>query len=595
MTRPGSPGTPFPRSGGDVRHLLQQGLAAQRAGQYPQAEQIFRAAIKADRNYADAHAYLAGALAGQSRFDAALESIDRAIKLDENSPSHHATKGNLLFAQNKYRAARPCFERMVRLDPRSSLGWFNLGVSCEKCGDSAASAAAYEKAIELDPRAARAMHNLAMLRMNEKQIEEAQRLLDAALAIAPGMPELWNGAGTLARLRNDPQRAIHCYEKAIALAPRMAGLRLNLGQVLREAGRSDDAVAAYEAAVRIEPRFHSARIPLCLTKTFTEPDDHVRWLEQAAADPKNAGVPEDELWFAVSKVRGDLGDADGSFRALLRGNAARRATIRWSIDDARAQFAAIRRRWDRATVERLRGRGDLDPTMIFVLGMPRSNTSMTEQILATHPRVFGAGELYEVETIVRRHPEFADPALALDERILREGAAEYLAAVRPLAPHSERIVDKCPGNFVHLGAIAAMLPNAKIVHCIRDARDNCWSIFRQTFAGDQPFAYDLRELGLYYRLHEELMAHWREVLGPSGFLDLRYEDLLDDVERETRRLLDFVGLEWHEGCLRFHETDRIVRTASMLQVKRPLFRTSVAAWRRHEVELAPLFEALGPR
>jgi tetratricopeptide (TPR) repeat protein len=588
-------GSNFPRSGGDVRTLLQHGLAAQRAGQLAPAEQAFRAALKVDRNYAEAHGYLAAVLTAQRRFADALEAVKRAIALDERNPAHHVTKGNLHFAQQQFAAARTAFEKAQKLAPRDASIAFNVGVAAEKLADSVAACAAYERAIELDPRAARAMHNLAMLHLAALRFADAERVLARALEVAPGLAELWNAAGNLARAQNDAQRAVECYEKAIAIAPRLAGLRLNLGQVLREAGRPDEAVRAYESALQVDPNFSAARIPLCITKHFDAPDDSVRWLEEMAKDPARAGIPEDELFFAVSKVRGELGDDEGSFQALVRGNAARRRTIRWSIDEARARFEAQKRRFDRATIERLRGRGDPDATMIFVLGMPRSNTSLTEQILASHPRVFGAGELVEMETAVRAHPALSDPELPLDEATLRAAAAAYLAAVRPLGAGRERIVDKCPGNFVHLGAIATMLPNAKVVHCIREARDNCWSIFRQSFAGDQPFAYDLRELGAYYRLYEDLMAHWRDVLGPAAFLDLHYEALLDDFEPQVRRLLEFVGLEWDARCLEFHRTERIVRTASMLQVKQPLFRSSLAAWRRHEGALAPLFEALGPR
>ncbi|MFO1050967.1 MAG: sulfotransferase [Planctomycetota bacterium] len=596
MTRQSQFGTP----GGSGAHaLLGQAAALQRGGDLVAAEQRIRAAIKLDRGLAEAHHMLAGVHLAMKRPRDALDDIQRALKIDERHPAFHATRGSVLFTLQDWARAKQSYLRAAQLEPRNAHLWFNVGLATERGGDREGAAEAYRKSMEIDPRNVRAIHALAMHEFDAGRFAAARELVESALAVAPGLAELWNTAGNVARAESDFERAASCFRKVTELAPRHYAGHMNLGQTLREAGHVDESVAAYRAALAVQPDQPHAHVVLAQTVKFEQHDAEVEWLEKAVADPKAYAIEEDELVFALAKAYTDLGEDDKAFDLLLRGNALKRAKIDWTLDVARERFARVMRYHDAATVARLRGASRCTATPIFVLGMPRSGTSLVEQILASHPQVHGAGELTAVDDVCALHPELrgddgGDPS-RIDAELLTRAAEEYLARTVPLAEGRPYVVDKLPANFLNLGAITAMFPRARIVHCIRDARDTCYSIFRQNFAGIQAFAYDLDELGRYYLLYEELMAHWRRVMPAGTFLDLVHEQLLDDFEPQVRRLLDHVGLPFDERCLRFFETERIVRTASIVQVRQPLFRTSLGQWRRHEAKLAPLLAALGPR
>lgn len=595
-------GNKGPAFGGGARQLIEKGLVALRAGRAAESEPHFRAALKLDRNSVDAHWCLASALSSLGRTKDALESIGKAIKLDPARAQLQQAKGNIEFARGEFAAARASYQKACKLEPRNPNYLVNTALACERLGEVAKAKELYEQVLALEPGHARALHNLALLALNAMELERASELIDRAILAAPGIPEVWNTAGNIARARENVDRAVECFGRVIKMAPTQFAGHMNLGQVLREAGRMAEAHEAYQVARDLAPNDPHVRVSLCLSRTYRKGDavdEDVAWLERALESPAGSPLPAEEILFALAKVYGEVGQDERAFEFLVRANALKRKTIDWSVDRARDEFVRLRAAFPRANIEAVRDGGERDATMVFVLGMPRSGTTLIEQIIASHPLAFGAGELTHLETIVKSHPtlirveDAAARAARVDE--YRSAAREYLARVRPLAPTAARIVDKLPNNFPYCGLIASMLPEARIVHCNRDARDNCYSIFRHTFAGEQPFAYDLRELGQYYLLYEEMMAHWRAVLSPTQFHEVRYEVLLDDFDGEVRRLLAFLGLEFDERCLRFFETQRVVRTASLAQVRQPLFRSSLGVWRRYETQLAPLLEALGPR
>jgi hypothetical protein len=230
---------------------------------------------------------------------------------------------------------------------------------------------------------------------------------------------------------------------------------------------------------------------------------------------------------------------------------------------------------------------------IFVLGMPRSGTTLVEQILASHPQVHGAGELRALQRLVDGLGDYPAAATRLAPAELARLGESYLAQIRPLAGGRAHLVDKMPANFLHAGLIHLMLPGARIVHCRRDPVDTCLSCYTKLFSGEQMFAYDLRELGLFHRAYQTLMAHWRAVLPPDRFIEVDYEAVVENLEGEARRLVAFLGLPWDEACLGFHKTERPVRTASVNQVRQPIYRTSAGRWKAHAAHLEPLLSALG--
>jgi hypothetical protein len=319
---------------------------------------------------------------------------------------------------------------------------------------------------------------------------------------------------------------------------------------------------------------------------------------------KGAGSKTDRLYldFALGRAYADLKDYRRSFQRFLSGNAGMRALMDFDVKPTLAMFDHIERVFTPALIEAKSGHGDPSTAPIFVIGMPRSGTTLVEQILASHPDVHGAGELsafYEAMLSVRG-PDgrpIAGPASvpALDPKAFGEIGSRYVAAIRALAPTTPFITDKRPNNYYFIGLIHLALPNAKIIHVMRDPIDTCVSCFSMYFTFDRmglKQTFDLAELGRYYRRYEQLMAHWRRVLPPGRILDVRYENVVADLEGETRRMLYYCGLPWDEDCLAFYKTKRAVLTASAAQVRRPIYDTSVGRWRVYEEFLGPLLAEL---
>ena len=305
------------------------------------------------------------------------------------------------------------------------------------------------------------------------------------------------------------------------------------------------------------------------------------------------------IHFALGKALEDVGDYQRAFQHLLQGNALRRREITYDEADCQEMFRLIAELFDSELFDRFRGVGDPSPVPIFIVGMPRSGSTLVEQILASHPQVHAAGELTNLFRVVETVSDSAGRPIpfprcvsALDADGFRRLGQAYLASLPLIAAGKTRITDKMLGNFLDVGLIHLMLPNARIIHMMRDPVDTCVSCFSKRFSTGQAFSYDLAELGAFYRCYHELMAHWRSVLPAGALLDVSYEDVVDNLEEQARRLIDYCGLPWDDRCLSFHENRRHVTTASNVQVRRPLYRSSVARWRRYEAYLQPLLAEL---
>ncbi len=323
---------------------------------------------------------------------------------------------------------------------------------------------------------------------------------------------------------------------------------------------------------------------------------HIKALEAMAADSDRLdGHTAMELQFTLAKAYDDVGDFARAMEALERGNAARRRLEPYDVHQDLDRFRAIAAAFTAGLLAAHAGAGDPTEVPVFVIGMPRSGTTLVEQILASHPDVFGAGELGVLPDLIgsgRAGADFPASVGALDAAAWRSMGQTYVEAVRGKAPQAVRITDKLPLNFQLVGLIRLALPKARIVHVMRDPLDTCFSCYFTLFANGLGFSYDLSDLGRYYCGYQALMAHWRAVLPEDAMLEIRYEKLVADLEGEARRLIGYCGLRWDARCLEFHRTVRPVETASTLQVRRPLFRTSVGRAQSYRPWLAPLERAL---
>ncbi len=323
----------------------------------------------------------------------------------------------------------------------------------------------------------------------------------------------------------------------------------------------------------------------------------MRRLQHLAERPDLPVQGRVDCWFALGKAWEDIGDYDRAFACFAAGNREKRATFHYAIEEDRRFFAAIERHCVSLPSPVA---GDPEPVPIFIVGMPRSGTSLVEQILACHPQVTALGEQEVVRQVIdgpyadktgRRYPNGIGTA---DGDLFAELGRQCCRRYRELAPDASYITDKLPHNFLYIGVITRMLPNARIIHCRRQPLDTCLSCYKNDFAMLHRWAYDLSEIGEYWLLYDRLMAHWRRILGESLF-EIDYEELVSDLEGAGRRLLAHCGLDWDARCLDFHRCPRPVSTASAVQVRRPLYTSSIGLWRRYAAHLAPLQEVLARR
>ncbi|MBV8428809.1 MAG: sulfotransferase, partial [Hyphomicrobiales bacterium] len=394
--------------------------------------------------------------------------------------------------------------------------------------------------------------------------------------------------------------ALDFYRRALGCKPDYAGALNNMGNVFKQSGELSQAYDAYSRSLAIDSRQADVFVNLTDLRKVKADDACVAQMEAMARDVEVLpALARMRLHFALAKAHDDLGNFDEAFAHMREGNALRRAKITYDEPAALAFFDRIRETFDAKLISAKEGGGEASPIPVFVLGMPRSGTTLIEQILASHPQVHGAGELAEMSDIVS-HLEAQDgEPLAFPEgvRELRKDdftrlGREYVTRLRRHSATASRITDKMPSNFCFVGLIHLALPNARIVHVMRDPLDTCLSCFSRLFSAEQNHTYDLAELGRHYRKYAELMAHWRAVLPEGRMLEVRYEDVIADLEGEARRIIAHCGLDWSENCLAFHETKRQVKTASASQVRRPIYKTAQGRAAAYRKFLSPLIAEL---
>ncbi len=495
--------------------------------------------------------------------------------------------------QGRLPEAERLYREVLRRDGDHADAVYNLALIRLRTGDGEDAVRLLRKTLYRKPNFAEAHNAIAVALRGLNRPIEALGHFAKALAIRPDFAEAHNNLAATLQPLNRHDEALAHFERALALKPDLAEAHHGRGTALRTFGRIDEAQRAIERAIALAPRKAEFYRSLGELKAFAADDPHVALIEALARDI--AVLSEEEqihLHFALGKLYDDLGRHERAFGHLIAGNALKRKYIVYDEAAVLARFELTRELFGAEVMQARQGQGHPSPVPVFIFGMPRSGTTLVEQILASHPQVYGAGELGDFETAVARIGGPGGPPADVGGAELRQIGERYLERVGALAPTAARITDKMPVNFRFAGLIHLALPNARIIHTRRDPIDTCLSCFSILFGGDQPFTYDLGELGRYYRAYAALMEHWRNVLPPGVLLELRYEDVVADVEREARRIVAHCGLEWDAACLEFHKTQRPVHTASSAQVRRPIYRSSVGRWRPPDETLRPLFDAL---
>jgi tetratricopeptide (TPR) repeat protein len=453
-----------------------------------------------------------------------------------------------------------------------------------------------------DYRAARYDYAMALLRRHKHVQSIAQ--LEQLLRLDPNNRTYKTTYATAKVGLGDHERALALYQELIADAPQdiqASELHLSVAHSFKALGRQQEAIQAYRSAATVRPSYGDAYWSLANLKTYRFAADEIARMRDAEAAPSTAGVDRYHLCFALGKALEDRGEFEESFRYYERGNSLKKAQSRYRPEpverNTRLQQAICTQEFFAAR----RGVGAPDASPIFIVGLPRSGSTLLEQILASHSQVEGTMELADIPRLVLelqgREPDSDNPRYpavlrTLEQAEFRRLGDRYISDTRVYRTDKPRFIDKMPNNFRHLGLIHLILPNAKIIDARRNALACCFSNFKQLFAAGQEFTYGLEDIGRYYRTYVELMAHWDAVL-PQPVLRVEHEDVVENLEANVRRILDFCGLEFEPQCVEFHKTERSIRTASSEQVRRPIFKEGIDQWRNFEPWLGPLKATLG--
>ena len=620
----------------DALHYL--GLIAHQSGRHQDAADLIRQAI-ATRARPAFWYNLAQVHLAQADTSAAEQALRQTIAMAPDHAEALFHLGALCRMRQDIVSAIDCYRRALASKPGFVDAHVNLGLLLNDAGDAQKAAEHLEAADRLRPNDPAILNNLGMVHKNVAPLD-AIRLFERALALAP---RLTNAATNLAKLlcslaRHDEaiqvlentltvigddgdvhmllasicadfnqveDAIVHC-EKAAAAAPDAAHPLVALGNVHRRVGQFEKAYDYYRRAQSLEPENCGALVGILKHLKSHVPEKEVALIANRACDPMVPVEQRRQLHFALSECREAAGHYDDAFYHMNEGNKLRRTELEaksgpYNPEVEVAGVDNVIATFDAHYFRRVAGFGIASNLPVFIVGMPRSGTTLCEQILASHSQVFGADELPDIGRIAAAlRSQFAKQtghasneayATHLTADIVRSIAERHLGRLKALSAEAARIVDKMPMNYRRLGLIATLFPKARIIHCHRNPLDTGLSCFGRDLALMPIWASDLRAIGHVYRGYERLMAHWRRVL-PIEILEFTYEDVVEDLEGSARRLIDYCGLAWEENCLEFHRTDRQVKTASIEQVRRPIYASSVGRWKRFEQHLAPLLEAL---
>jgi tetratricopeptide (TPR) repeat protein len=571
-------------------HRLQEAVAS------------FQQVVRLQPNNAEAHNNLGLALRCLGRLDEAVASCQSALRLKPELAEAHVNLANAHHDQGRLEEAVAGYQEALRLKPELAEPYNNLGNALRHLGRLEEAVASYRQAVCVKPDYAEAHSNLGNALRVQGKLDEALASCQEATRLNPDLPQAHNNLGYVFQDMGIPEEALASYRQAISLKADFADAHNNLGAALLIQGQVNEALASIQEALRLAPDLPMAFHQLGrlardgkYEMRVVEVEHIRRLLAEQGLSPKAKTL----LHFTLAYVLEQQGDYDLAFEHYQQANAWKRRSSelhqpfdiqahRHDVDQAIATFG-------RAFFARLAPLGHPSDAPVFIVGMPRSGTSLVEQILSSHPRFAGAGELLDIGNIrneLYTPEQYPTSLTGLTTQRAAALAERYLQRLLRGNPQSLRASDKMPQNYLHLGLIAVLFPRARVIHCRRDPRDTCVSCFCENFESIG-FTSSLEDLGLYYREYERLMAHWRQVL-PLSMFEVRYEELVANQEKLSRQLVDFCGLDWDDRCLRFHQTRRPVNTASNLQVRQPVYARSVGRWRRFERQLGPLLELLTP-
>jgi tetratricopeptide (TPR) repeat protein len=613
------------RNPGSVEHLRLLGHALSKQGRYPEAEKTVRLAISLKPDFPHLHEDLGSVLALQDRHEEAVPCFERAIQLEPRLSLAHKKLGHSLALLGRGREADVEFEEFFEQKPAARQ--VALAMEHLQAGRKGEAVETLRGTLREDPDNVDALRCLASIYMrDDDRLSDAEALLRRATACAPDFTAAWMMLGTILHQSNryreaidcfrtavslepanaaawgglgnayghagEPEKAIDAYSRSIALKPDVPGVHMGYGHVLKTVGDQARALKAYREAIRLKPDYGEVYWSMANLKVFRFEDAEVAAMQEQVARTDLSEAADIHFQFALGKAFEDQGDYDAAWHYYETGNQRQRKRVVHDPVAMELRHQEIIEVFSREFLESHAGAGCEAPDPIFIVGLPRSGSTLIEQILASHSQVEGTAELPTLNRLAawigryrRDRVEYPKTVLDLRSKDFRGYGQQYMEETRRFrATDKPFFTDKLPNNFSHVGLMHLILPNAKVINARRHPCDSCLGAYKQLFGEGQNFTYDMLELAAYYRQYHATMQHWHRVL-PGKVLDVHYEETVADLETQVRRILAHCGLPFEDACVRFHETQRAVKTASSEQVRQPIYAGALGYWRRYEKHL----------
>lgn len=615
-----------------IRNTLKQALAVHESGDLRRAISLYEQILRVAPNQAEAYELLGVAQSQSGQHETGLKNIRKAIQLNPRLLVAKTNLGHALMNAGKLAAAIDQFRAVIaenpvderafvglaqaliganRIDdalntidaattrfPRSATFLNERGRVATMLGKHAIAAEDYRRAFQLNPNFHTAAVNLANALTEQRRFEEAEAVLVNVLKTVPRFAPATRSLCSIYRKQQKTEDALDAARAALQFAPNDPSLLTLVGQCLTDIGQIGEAEANFRRVIENGIDVHDALAGLVTIHRFKSGDPVFAVVDGLLRTSANRPSNRKALLYAKAKMLDDTGESGGAVAAAIEAKAILPTNV--SFDDHATHIRQVKAALDSAFFAKRRHLGDQTEQPVFILGMPRSGTTLAEQIIASHSTADGAGELLRL-TELRREIGFQQKELdqfitklsAMTAEDMQSIAASYLSVLRAgRKPSALRITDKLPHNFQNIWLIALLFPNARIIHCRRNPVDVCMSIFLRNFSDDHWYTRDLETLGKFYKLYEEQVAHWKAACGLKWY-DNDYEQLVADPEPNIRRMIDFLGLPWDEKCLSHTETERSVMTFSRWQVRQPIYKTSVEKWRKYAPYIGPLLKELG--
>lgn len=614
----------------DIMDLLENGFRLQQEGQLANAEQAYLKVLKRDRENIHALNLLGMLCVNDFRPDEAVYFISKALRKAPSNPESHANIALAFKDQGNFKKSAEHFRQSLKLDPHNAVVLNNYGNVLRELSKPWEAVKAYEQALNLKGDFAECWSNLAAALNESEQYKRAYQAAARAIQLEPRLAQAYNNLGDTYLAEAKYQESFESYQKATAINPKYSAALINMaraqrdmddpaaalltlknvleidpnnpeahhamGVLLEQVGEPQLAAESFKAAIEVAPGMAIAHYYLTQLRGRKSTDEEFAAMQKIWNEVDM--LPNDRMFmaFGLARAHEQRQQYDESFQYLDKGNRVKSDMQPYDDEDTKIFVDALADTAEAAVVRLGDSPGCPDPRPVFILGMPRSGTSLTEQILASHSEVAGTGELsyaYDTAHLIREMTGKAFPGniadLSSDQ--FRELGEYYLSRHREDNLAFRYLVDKTPLNFQYVGLLALALPRAKFIHCHRDPIQNCFSIHKMPFDKKQAYAHSLEALGMYYNRYWNLMQRWK-ALFPGRILDVRYEDTVAETEQQGRCILNFLDLPFEQGVLDFYNTKRLVKTPSASQVRQPIYGDAVQAWKKYEKHLGPLIDLL---